>query len=227
MNKDTSKHFKLIDEIIKKDITLIGKDRFECILTLKDRIDALDGDIIECGVYKGGMSIFLSDLFSEKKIWVADSFRGCQPLKNALYKYDKEERWKDHQFSVSLEEVKRNFAKFNLKNTDRITFLPGWVKDTLPTCEINKISLLRVDVDSYSATREVLVYLYEKVVTGGIIIFDDSCCYESLDAIRDFFKIEKSNDCNTIKFYDTSHTEIDLLNIKDPEVKCGCYMIKP
>jgi len=93
MNEDTFKYYNLIDEIIEKNITLVGKDRFKCILNLKDRIDVLDGDIIECGVYKGGMAIFLANLFS-KKIWVADSFRGCQPLKNALYKYDKEERWK-------------------------------------------------------------------------------------------------------------------------------------
>ena len=68
MNEDTFKYYNLIDEIIEKNITLVGKDRFKCILNLKDRIDVLDGDIIECGVYKGGMAIFLANLFSKKNM---------------------------------------------------------------------------------------------------------------------------------------------------------------
>ena len=204
-----SDYSNIIDQILKKNITLISKDRFECILNLKNKVDLLDGDVVECGVYKGGMSIFLAHLFEEKGMWVVDSFEGCQPLKNALYEYTKEERWKDHMFAANLDEVKRNFSSFNLKNTDRIKFLKGWVKDTLPNCEINKISLLRVDVDSYSATKEVLQYLYDKVVSNGVIVFDDSCCYESHDAIKDFIKNEKSNDIPNIKFYDVSHKEID------------------
>lgn len=221
------KYLQIIDDIIREDITLVSKDRFECILHLKNKINLLEGDVVECGVYKGGMSIFLSHLFQEKIMWVVDSFQGCQPLKNAVYSYEKDERWRDYKFAISINDVKRNFSRFNLNDENRIKFLKGWVKNTLPTCEINKISLLRIDVDSYSATREVLQYLYSKVVSGGVIIFDDTCCYESHDAIKDFFKIETPNDNHNIKFYDAHHNEIDLLNIKDVKIPCGCYMIKP
>jgi hypothetical protein len=47
--------------------------------------------------------------------------------------------------------------------------------------------LLRIDVDGYSPTLEVLTELYDKVETGGYIIFDDLCLYESKDAVYDFF----------------------------------------
>jgi hypothetical protein len=214
----------IINEILNKKLTLIDRERFDCIIDLKQQVESHDGDIVECGVYKGGMAIFLAHLFPLKKIWVVDSFRGCQPLKNALFKYEKEERWKDGEFSASIEEVKNNFKKFNILDKNRIIYLEGWVKDTLPTCDINKILLLRVDVDSYSATREVLRYLYDKVVLNGVVVFDDTCCYEAMDAIKDFFIIEKQQP--NINFYTAKHEKIDLLNIDSKNVPCGCYMIK-
>ena len=54
------------------------------------------------------------------------------------------------------------------------------------TLNINKIALLRIDVDGYSPTREVLDHLYDKVVSGGMIIFDDLCLIESAEATKDW-----------------------------------------
>lgn len=218
----------LISSIIRGELTLVTKERFKNILAFKDQISNLSGDIVECGSWKGGMSIFLSKVFSEKKLWVCDSFEGCQDPKNGKYVYPDESHKLGQYNGGSVESVKNNFRKYNALDENRIYFLKGWVKDTLipEICPIKEISLLRVDVDSYSATMEVLDYLYNKVVPGGMIIFDDSCLLESNAAIKDFFKL------NDLKYvYDPSdNKEYDIFSIKPYGTRsglpCGCYFFK-
>ena len=64
---------------------------------------------------------------------------------------------------------------------------------------IDKIALLRIDVDGYSPTRVVLDNLYDKVVTGGMIIFDDLCLVEAAEAIEDWMT-EKRLSYRVLKF---------------------------
>jgi O-methyltransferase len=208
----------LIDFIISDGITKVSKERFENILKFKDYVDTLPGDIVECGVWKGGMSIFLANVFPNKKLWIADSFKGFEGIEHSKYKYNRERHHRGGM-AIGREIVEKNFNKFNT-DISKVYVLDGYVNDTLPTCGIKEISLLRVDVDAYSATLEVLENLYDKVVSGGIIIFDDTCLYESVDAIRVFFnqrniKIELKNPLD-----DT------LVNINTNKLPCGCYMIK-
>jgi hypothetical protein len=104
--------------------------------------------------------------------------------------------------------------------------LKGFVKDTLPTSGIEKIALLRIDVDAYSATLETLEELYDKVQPGGYIVFDDSCLYETLDAIKVFFKQR-----NLPKFINHPVTGQPLdINKKHTDdnsgLPAGCYIIK-
>jgi O-methyltransferase len=209
----------LINNIINDGITMISKERFDNIVNHSDKISKLEGDIVECGVWKGGMSIFLSKLFPTKKIWVCDSYAGCQDPSLGKYHFFNE-RHTLGLYAVSLEEVQDNFRKYDALDENRIFFLKGWVKDTLhpDVCNIKKISLLRVDVDSYSATLEVLDYLYDKVISGGMIIFDDSCLSESHQAMIEFFKRNDIKEC-------FSPTE-KILDINNNKLPCGCYIIK-
>jgi O-methyltransferase len=226
---------ELINKLINDTVTMVTQERFETIINHTNKISDTKGDIVECGVWKGGMSIFLSKMFPNKNIWVCDSYEGFQPLENAKHSYDKERHTPNYThnaigpLSISLEEVQYHFKSYGLEkdiDTHRIKFLKGFVKDTLPTSNINDIALLRIDVDAYSATLETLEELYSKVQIGGYIIFDDSCLYETLDAIKFFF--EKNNidpyllDPQTDKplyLYD-KHT------IDDSGFTSGCYIIK-
>jgi hypothetical protein len=46
---------------------MVIKPLFETVIRKYHRIASLEGDIVECGVLKGGYSIFLSHLFNNKK----------------------------------------------------------------------------------------------------------------------------------------------------------------
>lgn len=65
---------------------------------------------------------------------------------------------------------------------EKIHFIQGDVKDTLSSSQIqtkekenfpSEIAILRLDTDWYESTKIELEALYDRVVKGGIIIFDD------------------------------------------------------
>ena len=88
-----------------------------------------------------------------RRVFVADSFEGL-PVPNAdAYPQDRGDRHHTYEaFSVSLDEVKANFAKYGLLD-DRVVFLKGWFKDTLPSAPIERLAVLRLDGGIYESTR--------------------------------------------------------------------------
>jgi O-methyltransferase len=159
--------------------TMIGLQRLDnlqhCIeAVLRDRIP---GDLIETGVWRGGATIFMRAVLEaygdrERTVWVADSFRGL-PRPDARYPADAGDLlWTAQLLAVSLEEVKRNFMRYGLLD-DRVKFLAGWFKDTLPTAPITHLALLRLDGDLYESTMIALTALYPKLSPGGFLIIDD------------------------------------------------------
>jgi len=229
---DIETYEELIKSLIDNKITMVGLNEFVSVLKNSSNINLIDGDIVECGVWRGGFSIFLSKVFPDKNIWVCDSYEGFQPLKNAKHSYGKERHTPEYThnsvgpLAISLEEVKSHFKSYGLGEEERIKFLKGFVKDSLPTSGINKISQLRIDVDAYSATLEILEELYDKVRPGGYIIFDDSCLYETLDAIKVFFKRKGIPDF--IK-HPTSGVPLNIYTKYTDDssgLPSGCYIIK-
>jgi hypothetical protein len=222
----------LVQDLIDNKITMVRSDEFKTIFKHYPKISDVEGDVVECGVWRGGFSIFLSYIFQDKNIWVCDSYEGFQPVEIAKHSYGKE-RHTNHvthnsvgPLAISLEEVQSHFKTYGLGDEKRIKFLKGFVKDTLPTSGIEQIALLRIDVDAYSATLETLEELYDKVQPGGYIIFDDSCLYETLDAIKTFFKQR-----NLPEFINHPVTDQPLnINLKhtndDSGLPAGCYIIK-
>ena len=215
---------KLVSDIIESQVSMVTKERFDTIYRHHNRITKLKGDIVECGIWRGGVSIFMAKLFAKKNIWMCDSFEGFQPLSAAKHEYRQGiERHFEGQAHVvaPYDTVVGNLLRFGLRPDNRVKLLKGWVKDILrpDRCNIKEIALLRIDVDAYSATLEVLEHLYDKVVPGGFIIFDDSCLYETRDAVSDFFK--QRNIKNNVL-----HTVTDQPLALDDPLPGGCYITK-
>jgi O-methyltransferase len=211
---------KLLEQIQTDGLTKVTVERFECIDKISLEVANLEGDIIECGVWKGGMGIYLSKTFPNKTIWLADSFEGFQPPEQGKYSFS-QERHLAGKMAAPLSDFKKVLEQYQV-NLDHIRILKGFVKETLPTAGIEKIALLRIDVDAYSATREVLDELYHKVVKGGYIIFDDTCLVETRAAILDFFGNSKGG----VNLLHTVTGEPVTLFNPEQSLPCGCYIKK-
>lgn len=159
--------------------TMIGRRRMDNIRYCVEAVlhDGVPGDLVECGVWKGGACIFMRGILkaygvSDRNVWVADSFCGL-PLPDP----DTDENLdlsgeRFPQLSIPLEAVQRYFDRFGLLD-EQVRFLPGWFADTLLSAPVERIAVLRLDGDLYSSTMDILSNLYDKVSPGGFLIVDD------------------------------------------------------
>jgi hypothetical protein len=159
----------------------------------------LKGDIVECGVWKGG-NLFLSkkinDLYNiKRKYYGFDTFDGMPPP--GKYEDVKLKKiYKNNQFNWVIVPKKdvENFAKKNFKNISEFRFIKGKVEKTLKDKKNlpKKISLLRLDTDWYDSTKVELDILYPKLIKGGILIIDDYGDMKGAKkAVDEFFKNKK------------------------------------
>ena len=173
--------------------TMIGLKRLENVQYCIERVlaDNIPGDLIETGVWRGGSTIFMRGVLkahgvSDRCVWVADSFEGLPPPQ-AGHGADAGARWHEREeLKISLETVKRNFESYALLD-DRVRFLKGFFKDTLPGAPIEALSVLRLDGDMYGSTMEALNALYDKLSPGGFCIIDDyaiDACKTAVDEFR-------------------------------------------
>jgi O-methyltransferase len=177
--------------------SMIGLRRMEniqqCVQTLLD--DDVPGDLIETGVWRGGACIFMkANLLargdSTRTVWVADSFQGLPPPNTALYPADTGDDLHTRPgLSVGAEQVRHNFERYGVLD-DRVQFLVGWFKDTLPTAPLDALSLMRLDGDMYESTWQAIEALYPKLSSGGFCIIDDFGSHQSQagQAVADYRK---------------------------------------
>jgi Macrocin-O-methyltransferase (TylF) len=160
--------------------TMIGLKRLENIQYCVESViaDRVPGDLIETGVWRGGATIFMRSVLKsydvkDRRVWVADSFRGL-PAPN-LEKYPQDaglNLFESKELAISLEEVMANFEAYGLLD-EQVKFLPGWFRDTLSTAPIEKLAVIRLDGDLYESTMDALTGLYSKLSVGGYLIVDD------------------------------------------------------
>jgi O-methyltransferase len=168
--------------------TMIGLGRLDnlqhCVTDVVRR--GVPGDLIETGTWRGGAAIFMRAVLKAlgdetRVVWVADSFQGLPKPDPVRYPADAgDDHWTVAELIVSLDEVKANFARYDLLD-DQVRFLPGWFRDTLPTAPIEKLAVLRLDGDMYESTTDALRWLYPKLSPGGYCIVDD---YGAIAACR-------------------------------------------
>jgi O-methyltransferase len=174
--------------------TMVGMRRLQnieyCVRDVLRR--EVQGDLIETGVWRGGVCILMRAILKvmgdqSRSVWVADSFQGL-PKPDGRFKQDADSKWHDFRDSlgISLPEVRANFERYGLLD-DRVRFLEGWFKDTLPTAPIDKLAVIRLDGDMYASTMDALNSLYPKLSVGGYVIVDDYGALESCSqAVTDF-----------------------------------------
>lgn len=160
--------------------TMIGGKRLENVqFCVEDVIrNRVPGDLIETGVWRGGACILMRAILQahgvfDRRVFVADSFEGLPVPDAENYPYDEGLDLSVYEeLAVSLEQVQDNFRRYALLD-DRVCFLKGWFKDTLPEAPIDSLAVMRLDGDLYESTIQAFEALYPKLSVGGYVIVDD------------------------------------------------------
>ena len=178
----------------------------------------IEGCIIECGVDSGNFEhIWIKELMknnSVRDIYLFDTFAGlvepseydytCKDAK--IYQMNKDEVYKTWKKKVINEKVNGwcytplDKVKQRLNSTgypqSNLHYVVGDVMETLKdkTTIPEKIAILRLDTDWYESSKYELEQMYDNVVKGGVIIFDDYYHWDGQRrATDDFFKSRNIN----------------------------------
>ena len=154
------------------------------------------GDVVEAGVAKGAGLLYWAKLLqiftplSKRKVIGFDTF-GEFPAESDADRAFADAFCREASYSgVSPESLKEAARRTGVEN--RIELVPGDVRRTVKQyVEDNpgfRIALLNLDFDVAPPTMSALEHLYDRVVTGGVIVLDEyalAACTEA-NAVDDF-----------------------------------------
>jgi O-methyltransferase len=187
------------------DFTMIPSGIYMENILLAKQAKNIQGAIVECGVWRGGMSAGIASVLgTDRDYYLYDSYEGLPDAG----KHDGQDAI-DYQKNTDSENYFDNctaeisFAQEAMKKAgvSNAKFIKGWFKDTVPHhTPSEKIALLRLDGDWYDSTMECLLHLYDHIVEGGLIILDDYYTWDGCTrAVHDF--LSKRNLPSRIRQY--------------------------
>ncbi len=178
-------------EIIKavKPYTMTDADKVFALIQATRYVSRhkIPGDIVECGVWRGGsMQAAARTLLSledtERDLYLFDTYEGMPPPTDEDVRHDGKPadvllENNDYETSkvwavATLDDVQEGFSKVPYP-AEKVHFLKGMVEDTIPEGAPEQISILRLDTDWYESTRHELEHLYPRLSSGGVLLLDD------------------------------------------------------
>ena len=196
-----------LDKFIKivKPFTMTSEERIISLFESLEyiRLNNIEGDFVECGVWKGGNILGMMEYLSyhnmmDRKVWIYDTFEGMTNPEDDDVDFNNTKA-KDIIDGIRcyspLEEVKINLSSSSLPN-DRLVYVVGDICETLDYEKNipNKISILRLDTDWYKSTKKEMEVLYPKLINNGVLIVDDYGHWKgSKKAVDDYITDQKLN----------------------------------
>jgi len=149
------------------------------------------GDTAECGVFDGGSSYLMCRANINKQgveHHVFDSFEGLSEPNPQLDTVQDSTAyvWQKHDLSIPLETVQKNLVEF-----DFVRYYKGWIPSRFNDVADKTFSFVHIDVDLYEPTWDSLVFFYDRLNAGGILLCDDygsTICPGAKQAFDDFVK---------------------------------------
>jgi len=187
------------------DYTMIPEVNYVINLELADKyVKNIEGDIVECGVWKGGMIAGIAEVLGNNRTYyLFDSFEGLPEVKEIDGEAAKEwqqnitgENYHDN-CRAAIEDAETAMKQANCN----YRLIKGWFNETLPKFEIHSnIALLRLDGDWYESTMDCLKHLYPRLTERGLLLIDDYFSWDGCSrAVHDY--LSEINSISRIRTY--------------------------
>ena len=142
-------------------------------------------------------AMLLANHASPRTMWIADSFRGLPELDTSRIGDAKtaefvsaetnKAKWYKGRFAIPERTVRANFERClpGASNKIAVRSIVGFFNQSLPG-PVEQLALLRIDADMYTSITDVLERIYDRVASGGFVVFDDYKFPQAQRAIEDF-----------------------------------------
>ena len=178
-----------------KNYTMQLPDWYTANLELCDNFHHIAGNVVECGVWKGGMSAGIASLLGDTRAYyLYDSFEGLPAAGDEDAVHGTLSSAKTWEGKLKAAEEQASEA-MKLSGAKRVHIVKGWFSETLPNYNGEPIAILRLDGDFYASVMDALRHLWRYVVSGGLIIFDDYYTWTGCTrAVHDFLSQNQINE---------------------------------
>jgi O-methyltransferase len=158
--------FRKIYEQIRPH-TLVSADRCYILWKTLQQAMQLQGELMECGVFRGGTALLEAKALSEKpdgrNLHLFDSFIGMPKTTKGLDRF-----LPTDLNTTSLERVSRLLADYPF-----VKIHAGFIPQTFADRDIPRVAWAHVDVDIYQSVKDCIAYIYPRLLPSGIMVFDD------------------------------------------------------
>jgi O-methyltransferase len=147
--------------------TMVLRDSCHILLETLQQALRLEGNVVECGVFRGGTALLEAMLIAERRTGCAlllfDSFRGMPETTEGFDSFGRGDFG-----TTSAEVVRALLAPYPF-----VQMHVGFIPETFPGSGLERIALSYVDVNIYKSVKDCIEYIYPRLVPGGFLIFDD------------------------------------------------------
>ncbi len=130
----------------------------------------LEGDFVECGVYKGFLSRIAMDYVGfgklPKTFYLMDTYEGLSD--KCISAGERENGMKAGGYDPSYEFVVNTF-----KDYKNVKVIKGTIPDTLSEVTSDKVAYLSIDMNCVIPEIAAAEYFWDKLVPGAVIVLDD------------------------------------------------------
>ena len=199
------KDFKLTLRKIKGK-TLVDSHCLYELWSLAGQLTKIPGDVIEVGTWKGGSGCLIASRFAKENIDVTSYL--CDTFVGVVKAGEKDSFYKNGEHADSCVEEVEALAE-TLEVRDSIKILKGVFPDeTGAELEDKKFRLCHIDVDTYQGTKEVTEWVWDRLSTGGVIVYDD-CGSQKCPGVSRFIN-EQINNTDRFTIYNLNGHAITI-----------------
>ena len=176
-----------------RNFSMVPTVQFVRNLVLCGELAPPGGCIVECGVWRGGMSAAMADMLPGRTHYLFDSFEGLPPASADL---DGEKALAYQRANTDDNcRAERSFAEtaMRMSRARQSHFVQGWFSDTVKRfAPAEPIAVLRLDGDWYELTMQCLTALFPRMMLGGLVLIDDYYHFDGCArAVHDYLSHER------------------------------------
>jgi O-methyltransferase len=168
-----------------EDVELLSvndRPRLYYLAALARQAAAGGGAMAECGVFRGGSALVIAQVISSspRRLYLIDSFAGLSTP----------DPRRDISYAVGQYAFRDVRSVAALMSPFDACIVQGWIPEVLAELPETDWSFVHVDVDLYEPTSGACRYFYDRLIAGGIMLFDEygfPSCRGERRAVDEFF----------------------------------------
>jgi hypothetical protein len=146
--------------------------RLHVMIWAANKMRAVEGDFVECGVYRGAsvraIMQYMDFAKLNKKFYLLDTFAGTDEKYLSEDERQRNANWKSMYEKDYYDDVVNTFKQF-----PNVKIIRGTVPDTLTQVDTNKVAYLSIDMNGALPEIAAAEFFWDKLVSGAVIVLDD------------------------------------------------------